>query len=199
MKHTRTLTSFIGLLLLTFNLPMVLLYLLVDVPGYMHWQSPLESTNDLNLLAILCAIVTLFLLIPCSLVLIARLHYNASQIAQPRYSRNLTLFSFFIPILNLFRPYQAMKDLWYSSQVFEKNKKGHLPFFLIWWIPFVLSFMLPVAEAIGPLGKRSEAPIRDFGAVTVEVLSWLAMSAAFYYIVNRIGTWLRAATSHNSM
>lgn len=76
-------------------------------------------------------------------------HYEALTAVgrPPRFSRQATAWAFFVPILNLYRPYQIVKSYWEDwsallSALDESPPKGKMILVTVWWIGAVLTFNL---------------------------------------------------------
>ncbi|MDB4297350.1 DUF4328 domain-containing protein [Flavobacteriaceae bacterium] len=74
-----------------------------------------------------------------------RAYYNLNVRAGSQYTNSQSLYAWFIPYVNLYRPYQIMKEMWEttSQQVINKsnnkNKKNNSLIISAWWFLWVFS------------------------------------------------------------
>jgi hypothetical protein len=76
---------------------------------------------------------------------------------------------FFIPIMNLWKPYQAMKDLWEASHYFSSNPTKTGSILPIWWALWLLSNF--VANISFRLTLSAEGLEQLRTATTVEIIN----------------------------
>lgn len=88
--------------------------------------------------------------------------------------------SFFVPILNVYRPYQIAKEIWLASMPVGRDGPGHLPVAL-WWGCFVA----------GNLVSGAAVRLTDTGAESVQVAT-VAMVAADLLLLCAalLGAWM---------
>jgi hypothetical protein len=87
----------------------------------------------------------------------ARVNLRAFGIRRPSYSRGWVVGSFFVPLVNLFRPYQVIREIWQAS-----NPEGQDAFnwrslpvpklLLVWWLLFVGWGALELMALLSDLG-----------------------------------------------
>jgi hypothetical protein len=81
---------------------------------------------------------------------------------------------FFVPILNLFRPYKAMSELWRASQSPENwvsNSTGLVP---LWWTLWILNFILSrISQQVGKAATTVDGLI---------VATWWSIAVAVFAI-----------------
>jgi len=87
----------------------------------------------------------------------ARANLRALGIRRPSYSRSWVVWSFLVPLVNLFRPYQVIREVWQAS-----NPEGRDAFnwrslpvprlLLAWWVFFVGWGSLELMSLLSDLG-----------------------------------------------
>ena len=92
--------------------------------------------------------------VACAIAFISWMHRAYSNIhalppAQPRYGTGWTIGSWFVPILNFFRPKQMINDIWRSGS----PAGDPAPWLMVWWIGFLISGILS-RIAIPDLGEN---------------------------------------------
>jgi hypothetical protein len=73
---------------------------------------------------------------------IVRAHRNlvAVNVRRLQFTPGWSLGYFFVPIMNLFQPYQAMKELWQASHApFDWHGRNPAPIVGAWWLFWILS------------------------------------------------------------
>jgi hypothetical protein len=93
------------------------------------------------------------LAVACAIVFISWMHRAYSNIdalptAHRRYGTGWTIGSWFVPILNFFRPKQIVNDIWRSGRPASEPA----PWLMVWWIGFLISGILS-RVAIPDLGE----------------------------------------------
>jgi hypothetical protein len=123
--------------------------------------------------------------------------YRAHANLHARGARNLRVTPgwavgyFFIPILSLWKPYEAMKDLWRASQDLYGWHTLRTPILLpLWWMFWLSSIV------VGHMSQRLAAQAGSipelYGATWIELLAASArilLCITAYVIVQRIGTF----------
>ncbi len=79
-----------------------------------------------------------------------RAYYNVHEFAlsPPQYSEGWAAGAWFLPILSLFRPSQIMKEIWFETIAFLRNKTSNCPIEVptgklnLWWGTWVVGSML---------------------------------------------------------
>ena len=100
----------------------------------------------------------------------------------------------FIPIMNLFKPYQVMKEVYQKS---NPQRSGSHPV-AIWWFSLILSLLLAVAGGSMSISETATgalwADILSIASLVPEAVSAVNLMA----IVSRVTTWqeARAQRSH---
>jgi hypothetical protein len=88
----------------------------------------------------------------------ARVNLRAFGVRRPRFPRGATVWSFLIPLINLFRPYQVMREIWQASDpgnldAFNWRSLRVPPLLWIWWGCFVAALSLQVLALLTNLGS----------------------------------------------
>lgn len=124
---------------------------------------------------------------------IYRVSYNARQMTEKptRFTPGWSVGYYFIPILSLWKPYQAMKETWRISKNpsnWPSEKTDNI--LVIWWTAFIVSGLL--GNAIFKLAPEANS-IEDF--ITLNSISQLSnlvsigLALSFLKIVNCIHHW----------
>lgn len=80
---------------------------------------------------------------------------NALTAENLRYSPAWAVGCYFVPIVNLWKPYQAMKEIWQASAVPDAWQTARVPAVLHWWWLFWLLACV-LGNAAYQLGQRAE-------------------------------------------
>lgn len=136
---------------------------------------------------------------------IHRANYNARQLGAEnmKFSPGWSIGYYFIPILTLWKPYQAMKEIWKASKEpsdwVSQGISGILP---LWWFLWLVSNFL--GQAIFRLSMRAEE-IQELMSLNIvtqisDVLD-IPLALVFLAIVNRIHSMQasRLAGANNQM
>lgn len=83
----------------------------------------------------------------------------------PRYSPGWTVGSYFVPILNLFRPYRAMKDV-HNGTLGQPLTTG-VPAITRWWVLWLITWPLLMLGDSGTAVAADVADLRDAAACGV--------------------------------
>lgn len=95
----------------------------------------------------------------------------------PTYSPGWAAGSFFVPFLNLYRPYQIAKEIWLASMPIEDDRPGHLPVAL-WWGCFLGGNLL-ASVATWWVDTESAASVRTATALLI-VAGLLSIAGALF-------------------
>ena len=141
------------------------------------------SRDELNGsdLAVGAASVALVVVYLVNIVLFARLVYRANQnvralgVREPRYTPAAMVWWFFIPIANLFKPFDAFKDVYLCS--FPAHEKAQLnPILGTWWGFWIAAL---IADNVsGRIPMESVVPTLIFTALSALLGVGSAVSAA---------------------
>ncbi len=84
-----------------------------------------------------------------------RAYHNLSRAGYTtKYEEQYAVGYWFFPFLSLFRPYQIMKEIWYTTQIAYAAKVERHMFLRIWWILFLLK---SIVDAV--VGRIEEVAI----------------------------------------
>jgi hypothetical protein len=101
---------------------------------------------------------------------IYRANYNARQLGAQgmKFSPGWSVGYYFIPLFNLWRPYQAMKEIWKASknpQSWEREKRGAiLPW---WWFSWLITCMLGQASFRAALRAKETEQLLLSTSITI--------------------------------
>lgn len=121
----------------------------------------LRSAQEQSELWLVAAQTVLFLLTGATFMFWlyqARANLRALGVRRPTYDRSWCITGFLVPVLNLFRPYQVIQEIWRASDPrnldpFEWREQPVPALLTIWWATFLGSF-----------GLRGLAWLVDFNA-----------------------------------
>lgn len=152
------------------------IYSLVGITAYQSGSSsPLANLETVDLVAMITGGIYTVAYLACAVVIgrwIYRVNKNAWQISDamtvsPRWSVG----SFFIPILNLFRPFSGVRETWQASHAPADADTVPVPAIMrLWWAGWL------IAGAFGQLSFRlglRAATLEDFIEVTGFSLLWI--------------------------
>lgn len=109
----------------------------------------------------------------------------------PRYSPNWAVGSYFVPILNLFRPFRAMKDIWNGT--LRRDLETSVPTINYWWIAWMASAVIENASA--RLELRAETVAQVQAARGISVVSDMADVIAAILLIKVVSAITTAQTS----
>lgn len=92
---------------------------------------------------------------------------------------------YFVPIMNLFRPYQVMAELYRESNPQHRSS----PLIGVWWVLWIVAVATgPVVTALVSDATEESAILSDWRIIASEVLL-IADAALIYLIIDRITSW----------
>lgn len=149
------------------------------------------DANDLRQLYIWGAWMGIFVLGGIvNLIWIYRAHQNVRALGAKhiQFSPGWAVGWFFVPILNLWKPFQAMKQLWYASVNPAGWIGGDAPTLLVlWWTLWILAGVM--GNVSNHLLRKAEE-LDDFMNADIVNLAGaiitLALAAVFLTMINRI-------------
>src|SRR5215510_3009005 len=121
--------------------------------------SPAEAeVSDFQGITAILQFVNLVVLIALFCIWIYRDNYNARQLGATdmQFSPGWAVGWYFIPIANLWKPYQAMREIWQASAMpgsWQQQPRG--PILPLWWTFFLLSNFLGNAAFRLQLGAHT--------------------------------------------
>ena len=160
------------------------------------FQNQLES-SDVN--QAIVGILALLLAIPqliCILMWIYRANSNVRQLGAQnmQFTPRWSVGYYFIPILNLWKPYHAMKEIYRCSQsVSRQPEKTGLLLLRVWWFLYIVSLIISgiMGRDIWKLFTSTQEPsIEQF--ININILSQIsapigiACSITLFLIVKKI-------------
>jgi hypothetical protein len=150
---------------------------LIDVKLWLDFQAGIELTNEQADIHELRQqiIATLYFLenIPLVVVFciwIYRANYNVRQLgaADMQFSPGWAVGWYFVPIMNLWKPYQVMKEIWQASANparWQDEPRGSiLP---LWWTFFLLSAAVSIVTIRFSMSAEAAPEMIAFGSVSV--------------------------------
>lgn len=141
----------------------------------------------------LVGIIYLFVFVTSGLLILRWIHranYNARQLGalNMTFSPGWAIGYYFIPILTLWKPYQAMKEIWEASkEPSDRPSQGSSGLLPLWWGLWIVSII--INQAIFRLSMRAEE-IPELMQINIltqvsDVLD-MPLALVFLVIVNRI-------------
>jgi hypothetical protein len=150
-------------------------------------------------LALLAATATAFLL----WLYQARANLRALEVRRPQFSRGWVVGGYLVPVLNLFRPYQVMAEIWKASapenlDAFNWRSEPVPTLIRVWWVSFVGYGALAMMSELLELGAGvSIAKLQISTALALLADVTAALSACLAcFVVTRLSDaqeekWLR--------
>lgn len=163
--------------------------LFTTLPG----DYPLEAPYGFGQLVILLQAGVVLLLIPVNILAIVfflqwfrRAYYNLWKIGQrPDYTDGWAVGSWFIPVLNLFRPYAIMKEIWYDTGATPSATTDSRTVLRWWWTAYLVHvFSNSLANTAM---KKAETMPQILGAIPFSLFSDMADIASAALTVLVIG------------
>jgi hypothetical protein len=113
-----------------------------------------------------------------------RTYSNAQMLGSTNSSPAMVTFSFFIPFLQLVRPYQGIQEIWRNSETRPGVAPKNSALIMAWWLSFlvwesIFFFILDKMpeETLPSLGWWTGALIGDiFGAIAGALGAWMVFS-----------------------
>lgn len=135
-----------------------------------------------DLLQLLVGLAALFVLVPLGIAFLVWLHRVAANIpalgnpkSKVEHTPGWAVGSFFVPFINLFIPYKAVKEVWAKSDPSIRTEDDFMyggpsssPLLLIWWLAWLASSFL------GQLSWRLEDKATGDFIAGVEIVSGVA-------------------------
>lgn len=122
-----------------------------------------------------------------------RINVRALGVRKLEFSRGWSVLGFFVPVLNVVRPYQVMAEVWRASDPsvldpFEWKSVEAPQLLALWWGSFVIAVTLEVA-AFGFHLTAGEPAFKSVVASSVAIVADLAAALCAslgYFLVNRM-------------
>ena len=122
------------------------------------------------------------------------------QLKPAEFSSGWSIGSYFVPILNLFRPYTMMKEIWFGSQPknnlpdeSESEKLERLSsttFLKIWWAVFLTNGV--VSNQSFRLSLKAETPQKLLTSYYVDIISYVTgiiLCLTLLYLISTVKNW----------
>jgi hypothetical protein len=101
---------------------------------------------------------------------------------------------FFVPFMSLFKPFQAMKELWNASEGTHSDFRSHAPPVLsIWWGAFIIDNMLSNIGSRYTAISRSGAILTMIAATIAGVVSAIYLLKIVRHVTAAQGSYLHTA------
>ena len=139
-------------------------------------------------------VLATFALLGCTAIAFLNWFYRAyratAEAEGTRYAPGQAVWTFFVPILNLFRPYQIATDIWRrSAPPGPIETHGHSFVILLWWVSWAFGRVCPfwlVGPAIQP-GHLS----RGIGPVAIAGMAEIVSAVAAIAVVRLLDQRIR--------
>ena len=125
---------------------------------------------------------------------------HSLQLEPTEYSSGWAIGSYFVPILNLFRPYSMMKEIWFGSQPIQTDEYSYesdshfgLPstgFLQLWWGVFLIDGF--ASNISFRFGLNLETPQKILLSTWMDLISsitGIAVSIISIYLIWTINSW----------
>jgi hypothetical protein len=161
----------------------------IDQDAFAAWA---ESFDGLEWKVIACQIAG----IVAYCFWVHRVASNVLAFGLPGESPGMAVGSFFIPIINLWRPYRVIADTWIASDpaavpgagsdAWTQRTQSAPPYFLAWWILWLVSRIAAriVERAIGDNPTPSEAASSMTALLVVAAVELVALALMFAVVWN---------------
>jgi len=153
-----------------------------------EWESSRAHVNDMASVDLLVAIGTGIVFL-CWLHLCYR-NLRALAVDDPPYTPGWAVGSWFIPVLNLFRPYQVVAGLWRTTAVpgtegDDWRRRPASGLVAVWWLTFLAGGALSQFASVG--GTSTFADVKREGAILfVSHLLYVASAALAFRLVGAL-------------
>lgn len=116
------------------------------------------------------------------------------------YSSAWSIGSYFVPILNLFRPYTIMKEIWFGSQpisteeyLYESESHFGLSstgFLQLWWAVFLINgFVSQISFRLGLKSDTAQKLLSYTWFDLISSITGIALSLVSLYLIWTINSW----------
>lgn len=156
-----------------------------------------ETLTDLQLLRAFLDLLTGIGLLACLVIpfWIVRVSKNARS-----FKRNLQISPwggigwYVVPIMSLFKPYEAMAEIWQTSEIAPAKTQDRL--LILWWVSFLFSGMLSSAVVI--IQRSEPAPALQIGDDVVGVIAGMIFMTLVWRLtrmqVRKHAAWVEAGS-----
>ncbi|MGL5889526.1 MAG: DUF4328 domain-containing protein [Bacteroidia bacterium] len=132
-------------------------------------QNPYSVERSTYLMLLLTALVSLLVSLSFTVLFIVwfyRVYENVNRCnsSLTSLSSGWAIGAWFVPVMNLFRPYRIMKEIWIGTQTaYTDNAKPvtpERPFFIdVWWISWMLAIAITLFGSLSNI--RNSSPLSD--------------------------------------
>lgn len=164
------------------------------INGYRYDYDEYNNLIYLNAFFILIALIFLILIIILFLNWYRRAYGNLIRlkINQTSYSEKMALWFWFIPIINIFKPYEIMKDIAFSTQnkILEINSeldvKSHHLILRIWWVLFIITNSILILLRFLAYGSKDRDEILSYANLELYISCIDVVKIYFFILVVKI-------------
>ena len=121
---------------------------------------------------------------------IHRANYNARQLGAEnmKFSPGWSIGYYFIPILTLWKPYQAMKEIWKASkEPSDWTSQSESNILTLWWLLWLISGFLGQAVFKGAMRAEEIHELINLNIITqISDATDIALALVFLTIVNKV-------------
>ena len=125
---------------------------------------------------------------------------HSLQLKPTEYSSGWAIGSYLVPILNLFRPYNMMKEIWFGSQPIpsEENAyelESHLGmsstgFLQLWWAFFIIDgFVSNISFRLGLNSNSGQNILTSLWIDLISSITGIAVSVVSLYLIWTVNSW----------
>ena len=125
---------------------------------------------------------------------------HSLQLKPTEFSSGWAIGSYFVPILNLFRPFRIMKEIWFGSQpiLSEENSyesESHLGlsstgFLQVWWAAFLIDgFVSNISFRLSLNSDTSQNVLATLWTDLISSITGIAVSVVSIYLIWTINSW----------
>ena len=125
---------------------------------------------------------------------------HSLQIKPTEFSSGWAIGSYFVPILNLFRPYRMMREIWFGSQpiLSEENSyelESHLGlsstgFLQLWWAAFLINgFVSNISFRLSLNSDIGQNVLTSLWIDLISSITGIAVSVVSLYLIWTINSW----------
>lgn len=154
-------------------------YLLVVDESYLTDELHLVEFFELGIGFAMLAVLLFTVVCFCRWMHRSYANLKALGAPDPRYTPGWAVGSFFIPVVNLFLPYRAMKDIWNGSV--GRTLTDAEPLLAYWWAAWIVAGVLDSFH--GTMAAHAETVLDLRAAATLEMVTEFLMLVAAYFAV----------------
>ena len=160
------------------------------IKGYRYDYDEYKNLIYMNVILILIALAFFILIIVLFLNWYRRAYGNLIRlkINQTSYTEKMAIWYWFIPIINIFKPYEIMKDIAFSTQnkILEYNSeldiKSQKWILRIWWVLFIITNAILILLKFLAYGSKDRDEILSYTNLEL-YLSCIEVVKVYIFIV----------------